>query len=66
MCYKIVHGHVYTDIARAIGYSPYNSTRGNPLKLAKRAVRFLVSSEMSDVSTFLIFSCLSLNPEGLP
>jgi hypothetical protein len=38
MCYKILHGLVDTDIARAIGYSPYNFTRGNSLKLAKCTV----------------------------
>jgi hypothetical protein len=38
MCYKILNGLVDSDIASAFGYSPYNFTRGNSLKLAKCTV----------------------------
>jgi hypothetical protein len=34
-CHKILNGLVDSDIASAFGYSPYNFTRGNSLKLAK-------------------------------
>jgi hypothetical protein len=38
MCYIVLHSMVDTDIVRAIGYSPYNFTCGNSLKLAEHTV----------------------------